>query len=154
LQTAQPKPAKQAGSPDLSRAVEIIVRRTNEFRQKEGRGKVEVDPKLTEAALYFAGFMAKTNKYGHDADGRAPADRAKEHGYEICIIAENIAYEFKSAGFKTEELGQQFFDGWKHSPPHRKNMVDPDVTEIGVAIAQSPETGYYYAVQLFGRPKS
>jgi len=33
-------------------------------------------------------------------------------------------------------------------------MLDPDVTEIGVAIAQSEESQYFYAVQVFGRPKS
>jgi hypothetical protein len=33
-------------------------------------------------------------------------------------------------------------------------MLDPDVTETGVAIARSGDTGLYYAVQLFGRPKS
>ncbi len=35
-----------------------------------------------------------------------------------------------------------------------KNMVDPNVTETAVAIARSPRTDYYYAVQLFGKPKS
>ena len=33
-------------------------------------------------------------------------------------------------------------------------MLDGDVSETGVAIARSEETGYYYAVQMFGRPKS
>src|SRR5204863_3801867 len=33
-------------------------------------------------------------------------------------------------------------------------MLDPDVTETGVAVARSEDTGYYYAVQMFGRPKS
>jgi hypothetical protein len=33
-------------------------------------------------------------------------------------------------------------------------MLDPDVTETGVAIARSETTGYYFAVQVFGRPKS
>ncbi|HEY4261398.1 MAG TPA: CAP domain-containing protein, partial [Schlesneria sp.] len=45
-------------------------------------------------------------------------------------------------------------EGWKHSPGHRKNMLDRDVTETGVAVAWSKETGHYYAVQMFGRPKS
>jgi hypothetical protein len=31
-------------------------------------------------------------------------------------------------------------------------MLDPDVTETGVALAQSPRSGRYYAVQMFGRP--
>jgi hypothetical protein len=33
-------------------------------------------------------------------------------------------------------------------------MLDADVTDIGVAVARSEKTGYYYAVQMFGRPKS
>ena len=33
-------------------------------------------------------------------------------------------------------------------------MVDPNVTETAVAVAHSATTDYYYAVQLFGRPKS
>lgn len=36
--------------------------------------------------------MAKTGKYGHAADGRKPAERAAAHGYEYCIVRENIAY--------------------------------------------------------------
>src|SRR5205085_9863408 len=83
-----------------------------------------------------------------------PADRAKEHGYDYCIVLENIAYQYDSTGFTTEKLGGGFFTGWKESPGHRRNMLDPDVTETGVAIARSADTGYYYAVQLFGRPKS
>jgi len=51
-------------------------------------------------------------------------------------------------------MGDKFFEGWKHSPGHRKNMLDPDVTETGVAVAQSEDTHYFYAVQIFGRPKS
>src|SRR5690242_18909417 len=33
-------------------------------------------------------------------------------------------------------------------------MLDPDVTETGVAVARSEKTGYYFAVQMFGRPKA
>src|ERR1700730_10207114 len=42
---------------------------------------------------------------------------------------------------------------WKKSPGHRKNMLDPDSTEIGVGVARSKD-GKYYAVQDFGRPQS
>ncbi len=33
-------------------------------------------------------------------------------------------------------------------------MLDADVTHTGVAVARGEETGYYYAVQMFGRSKS
>ena len=44
--------------------------------------------------------------------------------------------------------------GWEQSPRHRHNMLLPTVTDIGVGIARSERTQRYYAVQMFGRPKS
>ena len=140
--------------PDLPEAVKRIVAQTNEFRKAEGRPAVEVNPKLTETARYFADFMARTDKYGHTADDSRPADRAKKHGYDYCLVSDNIAYQFNTEGFATKDLAEGYFTGWKESPGHRKNMLDPDVTETGVAVARSDKTGYFYAVQMFGRPKS
>jgi uncharacterized protein YkwD len=139
---------------DRGKVVEQIVSRTNDFRKAEGRSPVAVDKKLTEAAQGFADYMAKTDRYGHTADGTRPADRAKKAGYEFCLISENIAYQYNSAGYETDQLAKGFFEGWKESPGHRKNMLDPDVIEIGVAIARSEQTGHYYAVQMFARPQS
>jgi uncharacterized protein YkwD len=141
-------------APDLSAVVQLIIRRTNAFRQEEGRPAVETDPELTETAQYFAEYMARTNRDGHTADGNRPAERARKHGYDYCTISENIAYQHSSTGFTTDELAQGFFEGWKQSAEHRKNMLDADATETGMAVAQSDETGYYYAVQMFGRPRS
>jgi hypothetical protein len=98
--------------------------------------------------------MARTDEYGHQADGNRPAERAKRRGYEYCIVSENIAAVYNSTGFTTKELARQLFQGWRHSPGHRKNMLNPDVVETGVAVARSEQTDYYYAVQMFGRPKS
>lgn len=140
--------------PNLSEAAQRIVSLTNRFREQEQVDAVELNPQLQKAAQYFADYMARTARFGHKADGAAPADRAQKAGYEYCIVAENIAYEFKSAGFTTSDLAQQFFAGWKASPGHRKNMLDADVTETGLAISQGAKNGYFFAVQLFGRPKS
>ena len=40
-----------------------------------------------------------------------------------------------SSGFTPKELADGFLEGWKQSPGHRKNMLDPDVTQIGVGVA-------------------
>ena len=141
-------------SPDLAKANQHIIDQTNEFRKQEKQPAVGASKELTKAAEYFAQFMAKTGKYGHEADDKKPAERAKEHGYEYCIVLENIAYVFNSEGFTTEALAKEFVKGWQESPGHRKNMLDPDVTDTGVAIARSEDSGCYYAVQMFGRPKS
>jgi uncharacterized protein YkwD len=153
IEGAAPR-APAAGLPDLQAAAQLIVHRTNAFRQAEGRKPVTSNAKLTETARDFAEFMARTGKYGHEADGHTPAERVQKRGYEFCLVAENIAYRYNSTGFKTAELGNGFFESWKNSPGHRRNMLDPDMTETGVALARSEKTGYYYGVQLFGRPSS
>jgi uncharacterized protein YkwD len=148
-----PAPGK-AGTPDLAKVAELIAQKTNEFRKKEGRQPVKPNEKLVATAQYFSGYMARTTEYGHTADGKRPSQRVKDRGYDYCIVAENIAYVYDSRGFATEQLAEKLFEGWKHSPEHRKNMLDPDVTETAVAVAHSDKNGYYYADQLFGRPKS
>lgn len=154
VQIADSQLAPAGSMPDLAAATTLIISRTNAFRQAQGREPVTINPLLTETAQDFAAYMARTDRYGHTADGNQPAERARQHGYDYCIVAENIAYQYNSAGFTTEELGNSFFTGWRQSPGHRRNMLEPAVTETGVAIAQSDESGYYYAVQLFGRPRS
>ncbi|MBI5441189.1 MAG: CAP domain-containing protein [Deltaproteobacteria bacterium] len=149
-----PKWHSREKRPNLSEVGELIVRGTNDFRQEEGRQPVRSDAGLKQTARYFAGYMARNDRYGHRADGLRPSDRAKKHGYAFCIVSENIAYQFSTAGFTAGALAEDFVVGWKNSPGHRANMLDPEVTQTGVAVAQSPRTGYYYAVQMFGRPAS
>jgi hypothetical protein len=143
-----------ADGPKLGEAVDLIVQRSNEFREEEGLESLAVNENLTRAAQYFAAFMARTGEYGHQADGYRPSERAAIFDYNYCIVAENIAFQFKSTDFKTTELAQQFVDGWIESTSHRENMLRPHVTETGVAIGHDPQTNRYYAVQLFGRPQS
>src|SRR5699024_10769116 len=112
----------------------------NRFRQAHGRQPVSKNNPLTEAVEYFAHYMARTNKYGHTADGQQPSERARNHGYNYCIIAENIAYQYSSAGFTSKQLAENFVKGWEQSPEHRKNMLTPAVIDLGVAIARSQKT--------------
>jgi uncharacterized protein YkwD len=143
-----------AAKPDLAAVVRGIVERTNAFRKEQRREPVQTDEKLAEAASDFARYMAKTDRYGHKADDRTPADRVAAAGYDPCVVEENIAYRFRETGFTTDDLAEGFVVGWEQSPPHRRNMLDRSVTVTGAGVAQSEKTGVYYAVQLFGRPKS
>jgi hypothetical protein len=98
--------------------------------------------------------MARTGKYGHGADGRRPPQRAAAAGYDYCLVAENIAYQYRSSGFESADaLAQALVEGWKRSPEHRHNMLLGNATETGTGIAQG-EGGRYFAVQMFGRPSS
>lgn len=141
-------------APDLGEAERLIDRSTNDFRAAQELSRLRPNAALARAAQAFADYMARTDRYGHTADGKEPADRARAQGYDYCRVSENIGYQFSAAGFATEELARGYVEGWKESPGHRRNMVDPDAVHMASAVAQSARSGRYYAVQLFGRPRS
>lgn len=142
-----------AAGPDLGQAEQQIVDQTNRLRRGQGLAATNENRKLEAAARGFVQFMARSGQYGHEADGRQPVQRTRAAGYDECQVAENIAFQYHSADFVTPALAEGFFDGWRNSPGHRRNMLDADATETAVAIARS-DSGRYYAVQLFGRPAS
>src|SRR3954449_11029582 len=74
--------SRQEKTADVSQAEKQIFDATNQFRREEKRSEMKENPQLAEAAAYFAKFMASTDKYGHEADGKTPADRAREYKYE------------------------------------------------------------------------
>ncbi len=146
--------AEQAASDvDLDEVESAIVKQTNAFRERNELDGVVNNQHLTKAATEFAEFMAKSGKYGHRADGRTPAERAKAAGYEYCVVRENIAYRTNTGEVTVESLLDVFVQGWIDSPPHRENMLADYVTHTGVAVATTDGITYY-AVQLFGRDKS
>ena len=111
------------------------------------------DAKLIRAAQSFADFLARTDRFDHDADGRTPMKRATAAGYKWCRVAENIAYEFSSRGFESEVLAKAFVRDWMESKGHRRNLLDARLRDTGVGIAQSAKTRRWYAVQVFGAAK-
>ena len=146
--------ARAASGPDLPAVEGLVVEGTNDLRREQGLEALAPSASLQRAARYFADYMARTDRYGHQADGAQPAERATRHGYEWCQVSENISYQYTSATFATAELAGRYVGGWKRSPGHRKNMVDRDDVHMAVAVARSRETGRYYAVQMFGRPSA
>ena len=140
--------------PDMLKVETTIIDLTNTFRRQNRLERVVRNARLDKTARYFAQYLASTGKFAHEADGRQPADRAKAHGYKFCQIAENLALHLDSRGFASKQLAGLAVTGWINSPGHRRNMLRPHVTEIGVAVAKAPFTPKYLSVQLFGRPIS
>jgi uncharacterized protein YkwD len=154
ISSGSPRQSLPPSVPDLSEAARLIFQRTNQFRAQHDLPKVAHSDALAHAADYFARYMARTGRYGHTADGHRPLERVEEHGYESCIVAENIAWEENTKRQTAERLADVFLNGWIQSPEHRRNLLDPDVKELGVSLAHSLDTDQFYAVQDFGRPKS
>jgi uncharacterized protein YkwD len=146
--------AQRAATPDLAQAARLVMDGANALRASQRLAGLETDGQLDRTAAAFATFMAAGDRYGHEADGRTPLQRAQAQGYRHCIVAENIAMVFNSAGYTTEALATQLVEGWSNSSPHRRNLLDAALTQTGVALARSATSGRYYAVQMFGRPES
>lgn len=141
-----------AQAPDITADVEErVFARTNDLRVKSGLAPLAPETRLTETARSFANYIAGTGRLEHDADGTTPAERVKKRGYAYCMVAENLAFEYSSGGFTPDRLSRTFIEHWSESPTHRGNMLQPDLTQIGVGVARN-RSGEYYAVQVFGRP--
>jgi uncharacterized protein YkwD len=130
---------------------ERVIALTNDSRSKNGAAPLQSEPRLTDVARDFARYLASAGKLEHDADGTTPAERVKKRGYSFCMVAENLAMEYNSAGFTPERLSRNYLEGWLASQTHRGNILQPDITQIGVGVVRS-KAGEYYAVQVFARP--
>lgn len=142
--------------PDIPQTEALVLELTNKVRQREKLGSVKTDKALIVAARAFAAYLAKTDSFSHTADGKQPSQRAEAAGYKPCQLAENLAMSESSQGFAAQKLASETVDGWLNSPGHRANLLAPNVTDIGIAVARVPASSdaKYVVVQMFGRPQS
>jgi hypothetical protein len=118
----------------------------SDYRLRHGEKRVILDPTLSRIAREQADAMAAKDALSHEVlggfsrrIGPAGAGRA----------AENIAYGYDSF---PKTLNQ-----WIESSEHRKNLLLPNASRIGIGSAKSSTTGrIYWAMEIAGdyeRPK-
>jgi uncharacterized protein YkwD len=117
---------------------------TNKARKENDLKPLTPDPRLFEAARKHSANMARQNKMDHILDGKNPFDRIKAAGYKYGYAGENVAF----GNIPIEET----FKGWMDSPPHRKNILSPHFTQIGLGRVENAE-GIAYYTQVFGSPR-
>jgi len=120
----------------------LLLDDTNRERAAAGLQPLKWDDALATAARQHAQTMASQNLLLHQCLDEPPVDqRAAQAGARFSMIAENIA-----VGPNPETI----HDGWMHSTGHRRNILNPDITAIGVATVRA--SGGLFAVQDFSRP--
>ncbi|WP_072397052.1 CAP domain-containing protein [Hyphomicrobium sp. CS1GBMeth3] len=141
--------------PDIPVVEAQIIEMTNAYRGRQNLGNLRANANLTKAARAYAAYLAKRGLFSHTADGREAGDRISSAGYSWCQVGENLAMHLDSRGFQSKDLAAKSVEGWINSPPHRANLVAPNMTEIGVGVARAPgKDPKFISVQLFGRPQS
>ena len=123
-----------------------LLELTNQERKKKELPPLRPSPLLFKLARAHSANMAKQEKMDHTLDGKTPFDRMKDAGYPFLRGGENIAAG--SGDFGLPEVIRE----WMESKGHRENILGPDYTEIGVALARNTG-GVVYYTQVFGKPR-
>lgn len=113
-----------AGPPNVSE--QLLVTQANVDRIAHGLQPVERDPLLSQAAAYHAIQMARHGDISHGFPGEPElSERGASAGVHFSLITENVA----------EAEDANIIHGlWMRSPGHRRNLLDPEVNVVGVAV--------------------
>jgi uncharacterized protein YkwD len=132
-----------------------VLSLTNQQRAANSLPALTFDPHLELVSQAHARdmglrqFFAHENPYGMNAFDRL--DAVDRPAYSV---GENIAGENIYAGraVPPENSPAQAVDWWMNSPGHRANILNPNVTHLGVGVyyrTDDPQNYYAYFVQVF-----
>ena len=120
---------------------ERALAEVNAYRTKNGRNPVVLDARLSQAAAAQSKAQARRSRIGHDgSDGSKPMQRAARAGFRAKIASENVASGQKSFS--------DVMKSWEGSSGHRENLLRPEVTAIGVAMAKNSDGRPYWTLVL------
>src|SRR6266446_6531964 len=113
----------------------------NRERAIQNLSALQWDDTLFKAARQHALRMANLNMLEHQLPNESNLEaRLAEAGARFSLIAENIAVGPNPQAIHT---------GWMNSPGHRKNILNPRLTSVGIAAVRGP--GGLFAVQDFSQ---
>ncbi len=137
--------AASDGDDGLDRsAARRITELTNAARQRNAQPPLSVNPRLTLTAEAYAREMARRDWFGHiGPDGAGIEGRAEASGYDDwALLAENLAM---GSGPRDPA---HLVESWLSSAEHRRNMLSPDLHDIGVGCYVI--SGRFWCAQEFG----
>lgn len=138
-----------AGSQSAAVVASSLVDLANADRAQSGLPPLDVNVHLQEAAQLKADDMAHYGYFAHTSPtGKDPWYWFQQAGYDFSYAGENLAVYFSDSS--------DVNNAWMNSPEHRGNILDPNYTQVGIAIAQGMYQGYEttFVVQEFGAPAS
>jgi uncharacterized protein YkwD len=134
--TTSPAVVLVAPYPD---ARQEIFDEVNAFRIANGVPPLKRNFVLDASAQAKADALTKLNFFAHnDPDGREPWHYFDDAGYRWTQAGENLSKDFAP---------EDAVKAWIASPLHKKNLLNPQYEEVGLAI-EGP-----YIVQHFGKQK-
>jgi|WetSurMetagenome_2_1015567.scaffolds.fasta_scaffold557425_1 uncharacterized protein YkwD len=95
----------------------------NDYRARNGLGPLELAADLSALASEHAGQMVAHHRLSHDGF----RDRFDRTQARICV--ENVGQNAPHA--------EALLDGWRASPGHHRNLLEPKVARMGIARHQA-----------------
>lgn len=150
---------------DLERIERGIHYFTNQERRKHRLHDLEWDFRLADIAREHSQDMGFNNFFSHaNHRGEGPSERAERHGYEsrkpadhgrfYVGIAENIIMlpsgNVRGIGHVAHDadvIAQISVQDWMQSPGHKRNILCPRYTRLGVGTVQ--QDCYFFSTQNF-----
>jgi uncharacterized protein YkwD len=125
----------------------------NVYRGGQGLSPLRPNARLRNSAQDLASDMAQHRFFSHESsDGRTLVDRAKQAAYIepgiSWLVRENIAWGSLVLGTPAATAL-----GWMRSDPHRANLLDTRVDDVGIAVAfgapsAGAPTGVFYVADF------
>ena len=118
-----------------------VVKLVNVERSKVGLPPLKENWELSRVARYKSEDMINKNYFSHTSPTYgSPFQMMKDFGISYQAAGENIA-----AGQRTPA---EVVEAWMNSEGHRKNILSPTYTEIGVGYVKGGSYGHYWT-QMF-----
>lgn len=118
-----------------------VVDLTNQEREKNGLPKLKAFDELAQVAQKKSQDMINKGYFSHNSPTYgSPFEMMENFGIDYKTAAENIA-----AG---QDSPKEVVRKWMQSAGHRKNILNKNVTHIGIGVAEGGEMGIYWT-QMF-----
>ena len=145
--TPQQKPEstpKQKPSTDFSSYQQQVLDLVNAERTKRGISALTLDSNLSSVATKKSQDMVNKNYFDHTSPTYgSPFDMMKQFGISYRTAGENIA--------KGQKTPQEVVTAWMNSEGHRKNILNPNFTNLGVGIAKDSKGTTYWTQMFIGK---
>lgn len=153
--TATPAPGSTGGTAACNPAtnetfIADLLKLINDTRTGNGLTALNANQNLTAAANAHARDMLCNNYLSPvGLDGSTAQTRVAAQGYSASVVVENLYALHPAFGMSP----QVAFDWWNRNTAYRDNLLNPDVTEIGIAYVSDENTlfGAYFVV-TFAKP--
>lgn len=125
---------------------DTVINLVNKARTAANVAILKNNDLLQKAAEEKAQDMIDNNYFAHiSPQGKSPWDWINQSGYDYRYAGENLAINFTNA--KDEQ------QAWMDSESHRKNILNSDYEDTGVAVKQGVIDGHetIVVVQMFGK---